>query len=147
MADILILAIALLTLAALACLWRAWTMFTRWNPAVAHVRHSGYSEFDRQQDFWNRIGADFGGGAPLGVLPREIEDVVGYADETGECHVAAVRRSVSRGVAPDGVITVWYDPRRPQEPTASGPGAWLVGALGSLLLVAALFKLGLLLRG
>lgn len=133
-------AIGALTLASLACLWRAAHMFMSWNIVVGAVRRSGYSEIDQQADYWATAGQP----DLVNDLPRLTEDDVGFTDAAGERRVASVRRLVGRGGRPSSVISLWYDPADAQRVTAFGPGSWLLAALACGGAVAGLLRLGLL---
>lgn len=146
MTDILILAAPMLLLASLYCLWRAVMLFRTWNPAAAIVWKSGYSELEREDDFWH-FGATLGTIRGLnwrdGKNARWIEDEVQFTDAAGERRRAVVARRVSRGWRPDGVFTIWYDPAAPGCVTAFGPGHWVMLAAVWAACLAFVFMAGM----
>ena len=144
--DLLIIAAPALMLAMLWCLWRAARLFFSWNPAAAHVRNSGYSELEQQDDYWhgdNRLATMRGWDWRDGEGSRSIEDEVTFDDADGNMRRAAIRRQVARGRRPDGIITIWYDPADPARATAFGPGSWALMALLCAGGLASLFALGM----
>ena len=144
MADLLIIAAPLLTLALLYCGWRAQHIFRRWCPAAATVWRSDYSELEQFSDRWTPRQADPDGGLGWSARSdtRAVNEVVVFTDADGNRRRASVERYVARGWRPDGVFTIWYDPADPQRVTAFGPAGWLGSALAMAAALAWLFLSG-----
>jgi hypothetical protein len=150
MIDLLIVAVPLLVLAMLYCLWRAAHMFATLRPAVANVTRSDYDQGQQSEDFWSfgftaltSRGWDWRDGENA----RLIEDEIVFEDDQGARHRATVRRRVRRGWRPYSVYTIWYDPEDPAKVTAFGPGHWIMLALVWGAVLVSLFSLGLRLAG
>ena len=137
--DLLMAGVAGLVLGPCWCLWRAATIFTGWQLAVAQVWRGGYSDLERLDDFAHMqqsIGTLRGFDIRDGDGKRWIEDEVVFETTEGERIHAMVGRQVQRSWKPSGVFCVWYDRNNPQRVTAYGPGYW---SLMALLTLAALF--------
>lgn len=147
--DLLIIAAPLLALAALWCVWRAGHLLLSWRPASAQVSKSGYSDLDRQEDFWirNPLLTTRGWNWSDGEDSRMIEDEIRFTDAGGTDRVATVRRRVIAGWRPDGLFIIWYDPAHPERVTAFGPFYWLAMALFWCGALALLFIYGANLTG
>ncbi len=145
-AGFLVLAVAGWVAMVLAA-WRVMRMLSGWQPTVADVWKSDYTESDQWQDRWS-LGNDMlttrGFNWRDGEDERLITDEIVYTTSNGQQHRALVERQVWRGRRPDSVYTVWYDEADPDRVTPRGPGYWaLVALAGAAVMVAAIYNLAM----
>ncbi len=147
MRDLIILAVPILVLSLLHCLWRAQHLLRRWQPAAATLWKSDYSDTERADDanFQAMLGLPLLRIDPIGRL---VVDDVAFTDSNGMSRRVAVRHRVPRGSERDGIYTIWYDPTAPQAcVTTSGPWRWLKRACTCAFALFAIFQWGPTLLG
>ena len=126
LADLAVIAVPVLTLAILYCLWRAWQLCTRWVPANAMVVKRGSSQADRDCDSTAAMAEALID--PLYALETNeaVDDRVRFVDGEGRERHAFVSRNIGP-FSGGGDLVIWYDPRS-NDVTAAGPSHWLLWA-------------------
>ena len=143
MMDFFIIAAPALAVAMIYCLWRAERLFRTWNPAVATLLHTDYSNAERALDAQLDDAVDRVIFFFPGLSSRTTLDEFLFTDHSGVRRHVGVEYRVRKGSAREFVHIIWYDPADPQRRvTAVGPWRWLKRAamLGAAL--AALLHYG-----
>lgn len=144
--DLVMIGTAALVLGLCWCLYRAATLLSGWQVAVAHVWKGGYSDLERFDDFVHlqqSLGTLRGWNWRDGEGKRWIEDEVVFETPDGQRVHAMVGRQVQRSWRPSGVFRVWYDRNDLQRVTAYGPGYWLLMAALTLAALVFVFAWGI----
>jgi len=114
--------------AAVLCALQAVRLLVFRRPARAHLLYDGYRRWKADSD-----SAWFRGQPP--VLGHRITDRLAFDNEEGRTIRLDVQRRPTRA---DPRRLVWYDPRRPERATATGPHIWALWAIAFAAFFASL---------